>query len=99
MLDKVGLEAIVGQYSCLLETVHSLPDFDHNVIVVDEWGGVVLVKNISRNILNWNRHVLVLRHGRVEIEVLNVDSEETRIGSGNNAVEQALYDSEIGGWS
>jgi hypothetical protein len=65
VLGKMGLKTIVCQDPCLLKAVHSLPDFDHDVIVVDERREIVLCHDVSGNVLNWDAHVFLLHHQSV----------------------------------
>ena len=69
------------------------------MIVVDERGEIVLNHDCSGDVLNWDAHVFVLRHWSVQVEVFDVDGEEAGARSGDDAVEQALDDGEVGGGS
>ena len=77
MLD----EALIGQNPSLRKAVHSLADLHHDMVVVNEGGKVVLLRNGRRDKLGRNPHVLEALHGGVEVEIFDVDCHEARRGS------------------
>ena len=60
------------------------------MVVVDKGSKVVLVHDGWREEPDGDAHVLVARHGGVEVEVLDVDGHELGVGSGEDAVEEGL---------
>ncbi len=63
-LDKL----IVCKPAGLREALHAAPDFDKNLVVVNEGEYVVLVDNDGRNHSSGNAHVFITVHRRPEMK-------------------------------
>jgi hypothetical protein len=77
--------------------MHAFAAFNENVAVVDEGSELVLFHDAVRDDFDRDSHVLVLVHGSVQVEVLDVDGHEFGVGSGLDAVEEELGCSLVGG--
>jgi len=87
MLGKVGNKLVVGNSASLGEAIHAAADFNVDVIIVDKGRQVVVIKNGLGDIADVDPHVLIMRHGRVEIKILDIHCHEFGIGCGHDAVE------------
>ena len=90
-------EAVISNAASLGKAVHPFADLDVDVVMMDERCKLVFCHDRVGDDGDGDAHVLVLLHGRVEIEILEVGSRETGIGCGDHAIEEYLDGSEIGG--
>lgn len=91
-------ESVVGEFSCLWETVHPTADFDADTTVADKGRKLVIVKDIGGDVFNVNPHVFVVLHWGAEVEVFNVDRHEFGVFGGEDAVEDDFCGGEGGGF-
>jgi hypothetical protein len=66
MLD----EPFICDDAGLVKSVHGFADFDEGITVVDKIMELVLLHYTGWNGFNWDAHVLVAIHWRVEVEIL-----------------------------
>jgi hypothetical protein len=71
--------------------------FDKDVIIVDEGMEIVVVHDGGQDVFDRDVHVFIAVHGRVEVEILDVDGHETRIGGGDDTVEKDFDGRQISG--
>ena len=96
---EVFLEAVVCKDAGLGKAVHAFADLNHDLVVVDEVGEFVLFHDVGGDVLHWDPHVLVLFHGRAEVEVFDVDGHVAGAGSRDDAVEMEFDGGEVGSGS
>ena len=96
---EMFLEAMVGKDASLWKAIHAFADFHLDHVVVDEVGQLVLEHDVGRDVFDWNPHVFELCHGRVQIEILDVDGHVFGTGSGEDAVEVGFDGGEVGSGS
>ena len=71
------------------ESVHSLPNFEIYVAVFrDPVPQVVFFDDAVREVCKFQLHVLVSRHGRHQVEILNINGHEACPNSVDYNVEQ-----------
>ncbi len=63
MAVKVGNECIVGNAASLGKAVHATTDFNINMVMVNEWTKVIIIKDCFGDVANVYPHVLVVGHG------------------------------------
>jgi hypothetical protein len=98
MWFKEFSEAVVSDGAGMWKTVHPFADLNVDVVMMDERCKLVLSHDGVRDDGDRDAHVLILLHGRVEIEVLEVNSNEVSIRCGDHAIKEYLDGSEIGGF-
>jgi hypothetical protein len=86
MLD----ESIVDERASMGKTVYAFADLDENMSVVDEGLELVLLHDAGWNDFDGDSHIFVIVSGSVQVKYFDVDRREFCIGSGQNAVEEAL---------
>jgi hypothetical protein len=96
---KMFNKAAVGQDAGLREAIHAFANLNHDKVIVDKWFEVVLFHDAVGNGRQGNMHVFQPFRGGVEIEAGNVDGHEPGICCGDDAVEEAFGDGDIGGGS
>ena len=89
-------EAVISNAASLWKAVHPFADLNVDVVIMDERCKVVLSYDRVGDDVDWDAHVLVLFHGCVEIKVFKVNSHESSIGCGDDAIKEYLDGSEIG---
>jgi len=85
---KVGNQFVIGKMSGLGKPVHAFDDADENVAIVNEVLEIALGENGSRDLVDWDSHVLEVIHFIVEVEVLDVNGAELCIRHGEDAVKE-----------
>jgi hypothetical protein len=90
-------EAVISNTASLGKAVHPLADLNVDVVMMDERCKLVLGHDGVGDDGNRDAHVLILLHGHVEIEVLEVDSHKVSIRCGDHAIKEYLDVSEISG--
>lgn len=94
---KVGLEAVVGDFSSLFQTWHALSNFDVDVAVFgDKREEIVLVDDFLWNELDRELHVLIAFHGCAIVKILDIQDHEFGIWSRDGAVEETFGGGETG---
>ena len=93
------LEAVVGEYAGLGKAIHAFGDLHHDHVVVDEGGKSILFDYIAGDPFDGDPHVLVLRHGGVEIKFFNVYVHVFCVGGGDDAVEMEFDGGKVGSGS
>lgn len=92
---EVGSKAFVGYLTGLEEAIHAFPDLDRDVAVVDAGDKVVLFHDAFCDGPDWDLHVFVDGHWRVQIEVL-VSKQEKRRQGGECAIKDQFGGGDVG---
>jgi hypothetical protein len=92
MFDK----PVVGKNASLGKTMHTFPDFDKQVAIVEEVGKFVLINSAARDVFHWNAHAFLMVHWHVEVKVFNIDCHEFEIWGGDDAIEECLDGCQVG---
>ena len=71
-----------------MEAIHAFSNFSEDMAFVDKRSEVVLLHDVSRNVLCRDAHVFVAIHWRAEVKIFNVGSEHFCVWGGYGAVEE-----------
>lgn len=65
-----------------------MKNFNKDMVVVDERAKLVVVHDRVRDVLDRDVHAFIVVHGRVKVEVLDVNCHEAGFQGGENTVEK-----------
>lgn len=89
-------EAVTGKAASLFKAGHAFPDLHVDIPIAGDGIQVVVLDDFSRDDGEQDAHVFEAFHGGAVIKILYVECHKLGVGSGEDAIEQALGGREAG---